>query len=86
MPKAISAPSTMKAGLAEIDPAKAPMRPRISMNISRLEKPHPISSGGAIWAASLEREVRELFQDRGDDLRPQPKEVPLLVESLVPAR
>jgi len=56
------------------------------MNISRLEKPHPISSGGAIWAASLEREVRELFQDRGDDLRPQPKEVPLLVESLVPAR
>ena len=50
------------------------------------EKPHPSSSGGAIDAAKRLREVLELLHERGEERRPQPKDVPLLVESLVPAK
>ena len=42
------------------------------MNMSRLEKPHPISSGGAISEASRVREVRELFQERVEERLLQP--------------
>jgi hypothetical protein len=63
---------TMKKGLEAKAPPMAPTIPKISMKISKLENPHPISSGGAIWAASLVRDVRELFQERGEDLRPHP--------------
>jgi hypothetical protein len=50
----------------------APTIPKLSMKSNKLEKPQPISSGGAIWAASLDREVRELFQERGEERRPHP--------------